>query len=72
MNCIPFVLLLFGLSSTLAQPTENATQSSTTQTTTQSTTTTPPTTPPRLSKANRHLLQSTFLFIYFLFHLLLL
>lgn len=87
MNCIPLVLLLFGLSSTLAQtnvttPAENATQSSTstqtstsqtstTQTTTQSTstatTTTPPPTPPRPSKANRHLLQSKFLLIFFFF-----
>ncbi|CAM4621341.1 unnamed protein product [Leuciscus chuanchicus] len=65
MNCIPLVLLLFGLSSTLAQTnvtalvTTNATQSltstqtSTTQTMTQSTstatTTTPPPPPPRLS-----------------------
>ncbi|XP_056123004.1 PTTG1 interacting protein a [Rhinichthys klamathensis goyatoka] len=58
MNCIPLVLLLFGLSSTLAQTTaqinatENATQSSTstqsstTQTTTQSTSTATTTTPP--------------------------
>ncbi|KAK7144397.1 hypothetical protein R3I94_010729 [Phoxinus phoxinus] len=51
MNCIPLVLLLFGLSSTLAQSSTSAQSSTTTttQSTSTATTTTPPTTPPRPS-----------------------
>lgn len=59
MNCVPLVLLLFGLASTLEQPISNATENITTTTTQSSTTATttttskePPTTSPRPSKAN--------------------
>lgn len=51
MNCIPLVLLLFGLSSTLAQN-STASPNTTTSSSTATSTTTPPATPPRPSKAN--------------------
>ncbi|XP_051752718.1 LOW QUALITY PROTEIN: PTTG1 interacting protein a [Ctenopharyngodon idella] len=48
MNCIPLVLLLFGLSSTLAQN-STASPNTTTSSSTATSTTTPPATPPRPS-----------------------